>query len=535
VDRVDRVDRRLYVPLGILFVTAAGLAVLWLSPWIDRDERNFITVPVVAGATLLLGGWFLRFSAARPLWRAIIAAVLAVLAALPVLVRLDGYTGDMHPRLAWRWSPKRYQLMAVPRPQPPAGQTDVGADLESPAPTDYPQFLGPDRTAKAYPVELFRDWNARPPEKLWRQPIGGGWSGFAVVGAYAVTQEQRGDEELVVCYRLMTGEVVWSQGERGRFTSVLGGDGPRATPTIDAGNVYAQGAFGLLHCLSGADGHVVWSRNVLQEHGAQNLAWGRAGSPLVVDNLVIVSAGGAEGHSLVAYDKNNGELIWSAGSDVSAYASPALATLCGVRQVLIINQDWVVGHRLDDGEMLWRYPWPGNSGSNASASQAVAVGENRVFVSKGYHVGCALIKIAQDDAGRWNTQAVWEQKALLRTKLTNVVLHQGHVYGLSQGILECVELESGRRRWKKGRYGHGQIVLVGETILVSAETGEVALVEASSRGFRELTRFQAIEGKTWNNPALAGPFLLVRNDREAACYRLPLADEPAEGLAQAAD
>ncbi|OHB77545.1 MAG: hypothetical protein A2W31_18180 [Planctomycetes bacterium RBG_16_64_10] len=527
--------RRLrHFPTVLVALALVALAAMWCTPWLDRDARNFITVPLLAGTVLLLGGWFLFCSGVA--WRrrlVIVGGALSIVALLAVSFRLGGYTGDMRPKIVLRWTPKPDQRLSLPASQsaPRAGGTVV-ADLTQTTPYDYPQFLGPARLPILSNVTLAPDWKAQRPKLLWRQPIGGGWSAFAVVGQYAVTQEQRGDLEMVVCYEAQTGRVVWSHADAGRFSSVLGGDGPRATPTVYDGKIYVQSPRGALTCLDGADGSVVWSHDLLDEHGTHNLQWGRSGSPLVVDDLVIVSAGGTAGRSLVAYQAQRGILAWSAGNDVSSYSSPALATLCGIRQVVVVNQDWVVGHRLSDGQPLWRETWPGNSGSNASASQPVAVGGDRLFLSKGYGIGCELLTLSSDGTDALAAHVLWQRPMLMRTKLTNVVLRDDHVYGLSQGVLECVELARGRRRWKQGRYGHGQILLVGDLILIMAETGEVALVEASPAQYRELGRFQALDGKTWNNPALAGPYLLVRNAEEAACYQLPLS-RPVIGVGQA--
>jgi outer membrane protein assembly factor BamB len=510
-------------PMCVGGLALVALGFLWLSPWVNRDERNFISVPVVAGVLLLLGGWLVVASPFPLAWRrGVVLGSLVLLGLVALVFRLEGYTGDMHPRIVLRWKPRPDALLKLPDVSARPDQPRAAADLATTTPWDYPQYLGPRRIPVVSGIRLARDWNAQPPKRLWRQSMGAGWSGFAVVGDYAVTQEQRGDQELVVCYELRSGRVAWSHADQGRFTSVLGGDGPRATPTIYEGKVYTQGAFGMLNCLDGANGDRIWSRDILKDNAAENINWGRSGSPLVVDAWVIVSAGGTDNRSLVAYHKDSGAFAWGNGSDVSSYSSPTLATLCGVPQVLMVNQDWVVSHRLSDGKLLWRYGWEGNSGSNASASQPVPVGDDRVLLSKGYHVPCTLLELRRGEGEALEVHVVWKKPGLLSTKLTNVVLRDGYVYGLSQGILECVELATGMRRWKRGRYGHGQIVLVDELILVSSETGEVALVEASPEAFRELTRFQAIEGKTWNNPALAGPYLLVRNSEEAACYELPV-------------
>jgi len=411
--------RRRLFPAFVVTVALLALAVFWLTPWLDRDVRNFLTVPLIAAALLLLGGWFLLFSAVTR-WRrlAIVSGTAVVVAVLAGMLRLDGYTGDMKPTIVFRWTPKADRLLEPPSAKSAAADADqMLANVAKTTSHDYPQFLGPHRIPMVTGIELARDWEARPPILRWRQPIGGGWSAFAVVGDYAVTQEQRGDLEMVVCYEVHSGRTVWSHADRGRFTSVLGSDGPRATPTIDHGRIYSQSPRGPLHCLDGRDGSVVWRHDILKENGADNINWGRSGSPLVVDDLVIVSAGGLDDRSLVAYQAETGALVWGGGSDVSSYSSPALTTLCGVRQVLVVNQDWVVGHRLSDGKPLWRHPWPGRSNSNASTSQPVAVGGDRVFLSKGYGIGCALLQLSRDDRDGFAVEVVWQRPTLMKTKL----------------------------------------------------------------------------------------------------------------------
>lgn len=490
---------------------------------LEPGHKNLASFSAFGGATILLWCWFVFVSKfALQTRRAVAIVSLLLVGSALVLLRFEEVTGDMRPRIVFRWTPKADALLTVPVADAPSVNASAPI-LSETTEHDYPQFLGPNRRATLTGVNLATDWEQRPPQPLWRQPIGAGWSAFAVVGEHAVTQEQRGDQALVVCYELRTGKVVWSHADPGRFTSVVGGDGPRATPTIVDGKVYAAGADGLLNCLEGATGKLIWSRNVIEETGAKQINWGRAASPLVVDQLVIMPAGG-KGQSVIAYDKDSGEIIWAAGDDQVSYASPVLATLHGVPQVLLIMQDWLVSHRLSDGKILFRHPWPGNSDSNASTSQAVVLAGNRVLLSKGYGGGTLLLQVTVDAQGDFSTKELWANHSLLRTKFTNVVLRDGYIYGLSEGVLECVELESGKRQWKRGRYGHGQLLLVDDLLLITSEAGEVALVAANPEKYEELTKFAAIEGKTWNNPALSGNLLLVRNHEEAACYELPTRD-----------
>ena len=246
-------------------------------------------------------------------------------------------------------------------------------------------------------------------------------------------------------------------------------------------------------------------------------------------NLVIVPASGPRGGpfvSLVAMDKKTGKTVWEGGDRQISYSSPAVAILGGVRQVLIVDEAHVTGHDLKSGKVLWEHAWPGQSNSSASVSQAVPVSPDRVFLSKAYGNGAALLKLVPGGEGGFHAEVVWANPKVMKTKFSNVAVKDGFVYGLSDGVLECVDLADGRRTWREGRYPQGQILRVGDLILVLTESGEVVLVEASpERANHVLGRFQAIEGQTWNNFALHGPYLLVRNALEAACYDLPL-EEP---------
>jgi outer membrane protein assembly factor BamB len=250
--------------------------------------------------------------------------------------------------------------------------------------------------------------------------------------------------------------------------------------------------------------------------------WGKSSSPLIVGDLVVVTGGDGHGPALLAFRRADGATAWADGSDRGSYASPVLGTVAGRRQILTTNARSVTGHDPTTGAILWEFAWPGDF---PKVSQPVIVGERRVLLAAGYGIGTVLLELSSGDEGRMALNEVWRNRNL-KTKFTNPVVHGGHAYGLDDGILVCIELESGAREWKDGRYGHGQVLLVGDLLLVQAESGMVALVEASPVLFRELTRFHPLRGKTWNYPALSGEYLFVRNDQEAACYRLPTAQAP---------
>ena len=412
-------------------------------------------------------------------------------------------------------------------------------------PRDYPRFLGNGYWAEVDGAQLATDWTTHPPQLVWRHEIGAGWSAFAIVGNYAITQEQRGDDEIVACYRLDNGEAVWAHADKTRFDPAdfkggLGGIGPRATPTIHEGKVLTQGATGIVNCLDARTGKVLWMHDTAAETGADVITWGKSGSPLVVDGLVIVNVGAPNDEaarenydrSLVAYDLETGEVRWHAGNRRASYASPLVTTLADERQIVMVNEKYVTAHRVADGSVLWEYPWPNEDDTTATTTQPIPLAGDRLFLSKGYGFGASLVKVSQAADGEYSVEPLWEPpiKRVVKTKFANPVVRDGYAYGLDDVLLECVELQTGKVQWKKRRspeFGYGQIMLVGNVILVLSETGELALVEAAPDEYRELASIQALDSAdtTWNTPAFAPPFLLIRNAREAACYRLPLADD----------
>jgi outer membrane protein assembly factor BamB len=398
-----------------------------------------------------------------------------------------------------------------PEPDPPV------KDLASPLPgsRDWPRFRGSSMDGR-YEGEIATDW---PPEGLpllWRQPVGGGYASFVVANGRAFTIEQRRDQEVVAAYELATGRELWTRGWTAEFRETLGGDGPRATPTWDEGRVYALGATGELKVLDEASGEVIWERDVLEDAGAVNLQWGMAASPLIVDEKVIVLPGGLNGSSVVAYDKRTGAILWKSLDVAQAYTSPMLVTLSGERQILVVGASRVMGLEVDEGSLLWRHPWVTNQGINVA--QPLLLGGDRVFLSAGYGHGAEVLEVTQDESG-FRPRSLWSNTRM-KNKFTSSVLHEGHVYGLDEAILACLDPSTGELKWKGGRYGYGQLLVASGHLIVLTERGELALVRATPERHEELAKFQAIEGKTWNHPAIADGVLLVRNASEMAAFAI---------------
>jgi outer membrane protein assembly factor BamB len=504
-------------PAGF-FLLAVAAAVWWVQQQTDWSfqQRNIGRVAVVVVGGLLLLVWWIAFSRAG--WKTRVVVLGVILLGLGLVVgafRIRGVSGDVLPILEPRWV-KHDKRPFAPSP---SATNQVAAVRSAP---DFPQFLGPGRNAVLDGPALDRAWDKHPPQVLWRQPVGAAWSGFAIVGGRALTQEQRGDQECVTCYEALTGRPLWSHSDPARYFTTLAGEGPRCTPTVVSNRVFTLGATGLLNCLELETGRLLWAHNIVLDASSHIPEWGFSGSPLVFEGCVMVSAGGSNDRSLLAYRADNGQLLWSAGSRPANYSSPFLATLCGCRQILVFNTRMINAHDADSGKVLWEYPW---GIGQPQVAEPVIAGTNRVLFSSGYGVGSELLQIDYTN-GAWSASRVWQSRRM-KAKFANLVQRDGFLYGLDDGVLACLDLKDGSQKWKEGRYGHGQGLLIQDLFLLMAEAGELVLLQPQPDAPHELHRFRVFESKTWNPIALSGDLLLVRNDREAAALKLALDKPPA--------
>lgn len=466
----------------------------------------------VACLALVCAAFFSRRSSTRTQWASIVVAILLGCGVL-TLLRTGGVTGAGNADLHWRWTPTpEERLLAQPVNQPATPAIPASAKSE----VLWPGFRGFERNSVVHRARIATDWSKSPPTKLWQRAVGPGWSSFAVQGDLFYTQEQRGNDEVVACYQLSTGQPVWSHRDATRFWESNAGAGPRATPTLKDGQVYTLGAKGLVNVLSAADGSVIWSRNAATDTGAKLPDWGFAGSPLVVDDLVIVATSGR----LIAYDRAKGDPRWQVQSGGGGYSSPHLAMIDGVKQILLMNSSGVVSVA-PDGAELWKYAWRGDG-----IVQPAMVADGEILLGAGsglnQEVGLRRLNVTHKPDG-WAISERWSAKGI-RPYFNDYVLHKEHAYGFDNGILACIDLADGQRRWKGGRYGHGQLILLADQdlLLVLSEKGELALVDAKPDQHKELARVPAIDGKTWNHPVLVGDVLLVRNSEEMGAFRLSL-------------
>ena len=394
----------------------------------------------------------------------------------------------------------------------------VAGTNDTPVPTSmWTDFRGPKRDGVYTEQPILTNWPAEGPKRLWHQPIGGGYASFVTGEGLAFTIEQRREEETISAYRIATGREVWVYSYPSLFTEWMGGDGPRATPTYHDGFVYGLGASGDLCCLTATNGALVWRTNILTANQSRNLRYGMAASPLINgDQIIVLTGDTAENRGVVAYHPKTGAKLWSALSECQSYTSPMNVTLGGVPQLLIVTSSRVLGLSPDGRKTLWDMPWK-VSYDNAIATPVV-VDADRFVISAGYGTGAALIEISADIVGM-RAREVWRNRNL-KTKFNPAVFWDGHLYGLDEGVLACVEVTTGERRWRDGRYGYGQLLLASGHLIVLGGNGILALVPATPTGFQEIGRVQALPGKTWNVPALTGGLLLVRNASEMACFDL---------------
>lgn len=504
----------------------------------------FYAIPLFALALVAGAAAARRLSTGRR--RAAIGAAIVVAAAACAAVRTDGVTGGARSQFHWRWTPTAEQRLLAQAPAEPAfAEASAGKPVSAeasasmpaapgtaPAPAQapahapaqalstssaqapWPGFRGRDRNSVIAGVRLETDWTRSAPAPIWRRPVGPGWSSFAIAGDLIYTQEQRGDHEIVAAYRLSNGEPVWMHRDRTRFYESNAGPGPRGTPAAHDGRVYALGATGVFNALDAATGAVIWSRNVATDAGKTIPGWGFASSPLIVDDMVIVAAAG----KVVAYERHSGNPRWMGPDAGGGYSSPHLLTIAGVRQIVHLAGRGARGLATEDGKVLWEHAWEGTP-----MLQPALTPEGDLLIATGDMMGgVGMRRIAVTrDANGWSAQERWTSRGL-KPYFNDYVIHKGHAFGFDGNILSCIDLADGARKWKGGRYGNGQMILLADQdlLLVMSEDGDLALVSATPDTFTEVAKIPALNAKTWNHPVLLDDVLLIRNGEEMAAYKL---------------
>ncbi|MCI0536858.1 MAG: PQQ-like beta-propeller repeat protein [Verrucomicrobiales bacterium] len=519
---------------GFVGIVAALALTLWLvDPSMKGPGTTYLTLPMGMLAFALAAIWLAK---RRPLVRTGTALVFAMVGfGFSILLRNEGMTGEYEMGTHWRWSktPESLMLAGISSEKATGGLNNTVSKTADKAGQKYahalaqpewPGFRGADRTARVLEPRISTNWTAHPPERLWKIRVGPAWSSFAVAGHLLFTQEQRGPMETTVCYDAETGREIWKREIETRLDDPLGGPGPRATPTLANGGLYVTGATGAFMRLNPLTGEIAWKQDLTAVAGRKAPMWGFAASPLVTGALAIVYAGGPGDKGLLAFDAASGALRWSAASASDSYASPQLNTILGEPLILMYSNDGLLLIEPATGRERLRYDW---KFQQYRALQPRVVEDNTILLTTPMNGGTRSLRITQAQ-GQLAAEELWTSRNL-KPDFTDLVTYQGYAYGNDAGIWTCIDLKSGERKWKGGRYGKGQALLLENSglLLIAAEDGQVALVLADPNRNNEVASFKALEGKTWNHPVLVGDRLYVRNAEEAAAYKLPLAEREA--------
>ena len=508
--------------LGLLLIFALFAATMFLI-----HHSNIIAMLVQGlpfAMTLLVIGFLIGgFAVAnKQAWVGLGCFLLVMVAAL--FVRVEDPDAEFTYDLVSRWKPTAEDsfldsLKNVSATQQQSAIEPVQYQLpDKPTANDWAEFRGPKRDGIIDGVSFSTDWESHPPTELWRHPVGPGWSSFCVVGPLFFTQEQRGEQEVVSAYTVDDGVNVWTQTTESRFEATMGGVGPRATPTYDDQRLYVTGASGLIQCLDAKSGNPFWQFDLIEELDVKLPSWGFSSSPLLHENLVIVFAGGGKEDSTIALDRETGKLIWSAPGGNHGYSSAQLATIEDTEQILMSSNRGLQSLDPKTGRELWNHSW--DIDAMARVTQPTVV-ESTAYLGTGYGNGTQRIDIKRD-GDNWSTEEVWIGP--MKPYFNDCVYDEGSLYGFDGPIFMCLDADTGKKAWKRGRYGHGQVLLIKamQVLLIVTEKGDLVLAKANPNKLEEIARISSVEGITWNHPVIADGKLFVRNAEEMVCYELDL-------------
>lgn len=447
------------------------------------------------------GGW-----RRRRVLAAVVVALLFIAGGVAAFSKLDLEHRDYDPQ-------RLGKLASAPLPSFDEGRS---------SPKDWPQWRGPNRDGLSPETTLLTDWPAGAPRLLWKQPIGRGFSSAVVAnGRLYTTEEEPGEaphHEAIVCRDARDGRELWRFHYPNEYSERFG-SGPRSTPAVDDGFVYAVGPTGIFHCLRADNGAKVWRHDLMEEFHGRPMQYGVSFSPLVEGEMVYATPGGPDGNCVVAFDKHTGRVVWKALDDPMGYSSPIMTTAAGLRQLLVFTNMALVSMSPADGRVYWRYPWVTENGFNIATP--IAFGDY-VFISSAYRKGCALLEITAEADGSRQPHRVYEHNRM-RNYFSSSVRWGEYLYGFDEMDLVCMNVRSGEIAWReKGArsFRKGSLLIAAGHLIVLGEGGVLALTEATPEGYREKASVRVSEQKCWTVPTLADQRLYIRDEAQLQCLDL---------------
>lgn len=381
--------------------------------------------------------------------------------------------------------------------------------------SNWTQFRGPNRDGVVPEQKTSLNWKNSPVLR-WKTPAGEGHSSIITFENSVITMEQEGQEELVIARSLDNGKTQWKHAVKTRWDDFMSGAGPRSTPTISDRMLYAVFTDGSLVCLEAGSGKLVWQTMIVNE-GYEFPEWGLSFSPLIWNDLVIVTPGG-EDSAAKAFRTDSGELVWSSSfHGEGVYLSPSIMNLLGEEQLITAVSGKIAFLNPRTGKTSWSGPWKIFL-NNAQIAQPLALSNDSILLSAGYGKGSERWKTSPGSGELYAVDSAWKSKNL-KSKFSNPVLKDGFIYGFNENSFTCLDASDGKLQWRGNKYGYGRVLLVEDKLVILGNTGVLSVVAANPEKFVEVYSGQLLSNaRCWNGPAFANGYLLARNGEEIACF-----------------